>query len=168
MVSFEIFVKAMPPSLSELKVLPSFCFAFKILDDRAVTNKYWRRPQKQTSTLNNLLLMKKCTYQENVFFSNKTIQDTALWHIMIWSTSQSQTDQEIWELYGDEDRPSRIAIKNYDGIRLQVTVSPAKNKIPENKEIKSLKSITNRLSNFSCRFLNLIFFPIYILIVSMY
>ena len=38
MVSFEIFVKAMPPSLSELKVLPSFCFAFKIPDDRAVTN----------------------------------------------------------------------------------------------------------------------------------
>ena len=30
----------MPPSLSELKVTPSFCFAFKIPDDRAVTNKY--------------------------------------------------------------------------------------------------------------------------------
>ena len=38
MVSFEIFVKAMLPSLSELKVLPSFCFAFKIPDDVAVTN----------------------------------------------------------------------------------------------------------------------------------
>ena len=38
MVSFEIFVKAMPPSLSELKVLPSFCFAFKIPDDRAASN----------------------------------------------------------------------------------------------------------------------------------
>ena len=37
MVSFEIFVKSMPPSLSELKVLPSFCFAFKIPDDVAVT-----------------------------------------------------------------------------------------------------------------------------------
>ena len=34
MVSFEIFVKAMLPSLSELKVLPSFCFAFKIPDNR--------------------------------------------------------------------------------------------------------------------------------------
>ena len=41
MVSFEIFVKAMPLSLSELKVLPSFCFAFKIPDDRAVTTKYY-------------------------------------------------------------------------------------------------------------------------------
>ena len=40
MVSFEIFVKAMPPSLSELKVLPSFCFAFKIPDDRAVSSIY--------------------------------------------------------------------------------------------------------------------------------
>ena len=40
MVSFEIFVKAMPPSLSELKVLPSFCFAFKIPDDRAITNNH--------------------------------------------------------------------------------------------------------------------------------
>jgi hypothetical protein len=40
MVSFELFVKAMPPSLSELKVLPSFCFAFKIPDDRAVPNIY--------------------------------------------------------------------------------------------------------------------------------
>ena len=40
MVSFEFFVKAMPPSLSELKVLPSFCFAFKIPDDVTVTNMY--------------------------------------------------------------------------------------------------------------------------------
>ena len=38
MVSFEIFVKAMLPSLSELKVLPSFCFAFKIPDDVAASN----------------------------------------------------------------------------------------------------------------------------------
>ena len=30
----------MPPSLSELKVLPSFCLAFKIPDDLAVTYKY--------------------------------------------------------------------------------------------------------------------------------
>ena len=40
MVSFQIFVKAMLRSLSELKFLPSFCFAFKIPDDRAVTNTY--------------------------------------------------------------------------------------------------------------------------------
>jgi hypothetical protein len=38
MVSFEIFVKSMPPSLSELKVIPSFCFAFKIPDDVTATN----------------------------------------------------------------------------------------------------------------------------------
>ena len=40
MVSFEIFVKAMPPSSSELKVLPSFCFAFKIPDDVAASTIY--------------------------------------------------------------------------------------------------------------------------------
>ena len=40
MVSFEIFVKAMPPSLSELKVLPSFCFSFKIPDNVAASNLY--------------------------------------------------------------------------------------------------------------------------------
>ena len=43
MVSFEIFVKAIPPSLSELKVLPSFCFAFKIPDDVAVTTIYFNK-----------------------------------------------------------------------------------------------------------------------------
>ena len=30
----------MQPSLSELKVTPSFCFAFKVPDNRAVTNLY--------------------------------------------------------------------------------------------------------------------------------
>ena len=38
MVSFEKFVKSMPPSLSELKVIHSFCFAFKIPDDVTATN----------------------------------------------------------------------------------------------------------------------------------
>ena len=47
MVNFENFVKSMPPSLSELKVIPSFCFAFKIPDDVTATNKkrqwnYWQ------------------------------------------------------------------------------------------------------------------------------
>ena len=46
MVSFEIFVKAMPPSLSELKVTPSFCFAFKIPDDVAASNKQRQILQK--------------------------------------------------------------------------------------------------------------------------
>ena len=40
MLSFESFVKSMPPSLSELKVTPSFRFAFKIPDDRAVTRLF--------------------------------------------------------------------------------------------------------------------------------
>ena len=38
MISFEFFVKAMPPNLSESKVLTSFCFAFKISDNVAATS----------------------------------------------------------------------------------------------------------------------------------
>ena len=59
MVSFEIFVKAMPPSLSELKVLPSFCFAFKIPDDRAVTNIYTTFPIK-------ILLKTRMVFAQNL------------------------------------------------------------------------------------------------------
>ena len=40
MVSFENFVKSMPPTLSELKVTPSFCFPFKIPDDPTATITY--------------------------------------------------------------------------------------------------------------------------------
>ena len=40
MLSFENFVKSMPPSLSEWKVTPSFCFAFKIPDDVTASNIY--------------------------------------------------------------------------------------------------------------------------------
>ena len=40
MLSFENFVKSMPPNLSELKVTPSFCFTFKIPDDVAASNIY--------------------------------------------------------------------------------------------------------------------------------
>ena len=40
MVSFENFVKSMPPSLSELKVTPSFCFPLKIFDDTTTTIMY--------------------------------------------------------------------------------------------------------------------------------
>ena len=40
MVSFENFVKSLPPSLSELKVKPIFCFPIKIRDDRTASNDY--------------------------------------------------------------------------------------------------------------------------------
>ena len=35
-----LFVKSMPPSLSESKVTPSFCFPFKIPDDPTATSTY--------------------------------------------------------------------------------------------------------------------------------
>ena len=53
MVSFENFVKSMPPSLSELKVTPSFCFPFKIPDNPTATNIYcglYRSLSSQTSS----------------------------------------------------------------------------------------------------------------------
>ena len=40
MVSFENFVKSMTPSLLELKITPSFCFAFKIPDNVTATDMY--------------------------------------------------------------------------------------------------------------------------------
>jgi hypothetical protein len=40
MVSFENFVKSMPPSLSELKVTPSFCYPFKIADNPTASSTY--------------------------------------------------------------------------------------------------------------------------------
>ena len=46
MVSFENFVKSMPPSLLELKVIPSFCFAFKIPDDVTASKLYSSRRSK--------------------------------------------------------------------------------------------------------------------------
>ena len=51
-LSFENFVKSMPPSLSELKVTPSFSFAFKIPDDRAVTNNYSVENLRNQSVIN--------------------------------------------------------------------------------------------------------------------
>ena len=39
-VIFEMFVKSMTSCLSELKVAPSFCFAFKIPDDLTATSTY--------------------------------------------------------------------------------------------------------------------------------
>ena len=59
MVSFENFVKSMPPSLSELKVIPSFCFAFKIPDDMTATSNYtylctYLNTYLLSSTFNNI------------------------------------------------------------------------------------------------------------------
>ena len=65
MVSFEIFVKAMPPSLSELKVLTSFCFPIKIRNDRTASNK-------------DGPLMKNTE-------KNKEIMSTALWQNIVGS-----------------------------------------------------------------------------------
>ena len=59
MVSFEMFVKAMPPSLSESKVLPSFCFAFKIPDDRAASINYAEIAEKSLYAYKKVIQTKK-------------------------------------------------------------------------------------------------------------
>ena len=41
MVSFENFVKLLPPSLLELKVKPIFCFPIKIRDDPTASNLHY-------------------------------------------------------------------------------------------------------------------------------
>ena len=48
MVSFENFVKSMLPNLSELKVTPSFCFAFNIPDNVTASTTYVIRIYKKT------------------------------------------------------------------------------------------------------------------------
>ena len=64
MVIFEIFVKAMPPSLSELKILPSLCFAFKIPDNVTASNNYFeiltvvpqsKMPKRKLNGLNQII-----------------------------------------------------------------------------------------------------------------
>ena len=68
MVSFENFVKSMPPSLSELKVTPSFCFPCKIPDDPTAStiqacnykDKFvFKKPSSSISSLNK----NKTSYQ---------------------------------------------------------------------------------------------------------
>ena len=56
MVSFENFVKSMPPSLSELKALPSFCFAFKIPDDVTATTRYLKSKPPCTPLLEFIIV----------------------------------------------------------------------------------------------------------------
>ena len=61
--NFENFVKSMMPSLLELKVTPSFCFAFKIPDDVTATNKYSLTPSlfQLSPKLSNILSPLYCT-----------------------------------------------------------------------------------------------------------
>ena len=82
MVSFEIFVKAMPPSLSELKVLPSFCFAFKIPDDVTASNTYYHKKytmNNRTSLLTEILAMNISWLNEDLeLFENSFDLTTSL------------------------------------------------------------------------------------------
>ena len=58
MLSFENFVKSMPPSLSELKVTPSFCFPIKIPDDptASITDHKFEKQTEGYSMTSKLLI----------------------------------------------------------------------------------------------------------------
>ena len=73
MVSFEIFVKSMPPSLSELKVLPSFCFAFNDMTASNTDTGYylfesWEKVRLKTFDCLALLEMTEIEQKTMVFF----------------------------------------------------------------------------------------------------
>ena len=97
MLSFENFVKSMPPSLSELKVTPSFCFAFKIPDDVAASNNHSR--SIYIGTLSSYLLFSTMLvicfakgkspsqYRHSNFFDNSARMLRKLDHVLLWILS---------------------------------------------------------------------------------
>ena len=66
-LSFENFVKSMTPSLSELKVTPSFCFAFKIPDDVAASNEY-TYGKKMTGNGRNIVIYQYLSFPIRLYF----------------------------------------------------------------------------------------------------
>ena len=74
----------MPPSLSELKVLPSFCFAFKIPDDVAVTSIYREFGIHEKSVLHNF-----CLSKSSILFQLIYILTSA----SIWKTNKNLLTQ---------------------------------------------------------------------------
>ena len=79
MVSFENFVKSMPPSLSELKVTRSFCFPFKIADDLTITSIHYLGTVEKISELKQPLqkqVGKKCILK--LFFHFQVFMPTAM------------------------------------------------------------------------------------------
>ena len=107
MVSFENFVKSMPPSLSELKVTPSSCFPFKIPDDLTATNTYVHC----TCHFSNLIFIfgsyriaKKVLLKSSMFqmyFENFEIKITSL-NTKTLATARSYCDVKVllfWILF---------------------------------------------------------------------
>ena len=78
MVSFENFVKLMPPSLSESKVTPSFCFPFKIPDDPTATR------------LSNIYLYQTCDSPGNLWWATVNLTAANLGPLKGQSTGSLQ------------------------------------------------------------------------------
>ena len=95
MVSFENFVKSMPPSLSELKVTPSFCFPIKIRDDRtASTDNSYSPPPPYSGNNENITINN---------FSSTTSYNEGVWGSS-WGTRTSERYPRTSERYS-ETRP---------------------------------------------------------------
>ena len=89
MLSLENFVKSMLPSLSELKVTPSFCFAFKIPNDVAASTNYysWSLDQVRPSKIQNLFTLTWKSSSTNVY-PGCNITFCSIWHHVKEQTSQ--------------------------------------------------------------------------------
>ena len=96
MVSFEIFVKAMPPSLSESKVLPSFCFAFKIPYDRAASIGYGvQHPRVQSVTFIQVVTWHEHPIsQEHQLKRPQFVQNRGQWEL-IWDNLTGKHRQQL-------------------------------------------------------------------------
>ena len=85
MLSFENFVKSMPPRLSELKVTPSFCFAFKIPDDVAASNVYF-----VNTFLLTLQYLHSCGFVSDFFYRSSSVNSMSV-KPLVYSSNEIQT-----------------------------------------------------------------------------
>ena len=70
-VIFKFFVKSMPSWLLKLKVMPSFCFPFKIPDSLTATNKHWTLQWQTSMDLSRLVA--DLLYSIQVYKNKKTL-----------------------------------------------------------------------------------------------
>ena len=78
-VSFEIFVKSMPLSLLELKVIPNFCITFKIPDDLTATILHYvflsfRREAIGDRVSFDKIKARQSLYLSSIYFFTKSIR----------------------------------------------------------------------------------------------
>ena len=78
MVGFNFFVKSMTSCLLKLKVIPSFCFAFKIPDDPTATNKYDDKFIKKLITCGRQITSIYCFAFLFMYYSSRDLWQNSL------------------------------------------------------------------------------------------